>query len=241
MRAKAARMAIMHALLPRAALLAACLLVLPAGAETVSRPVQGFTRVEVRVPLDVTIRPGKQASLVLDLRDADNASKISTEVRGDTLVISSNEHSLHLHGKNTATLTMPDFRGASVAGSGNVDVEGFERNGDVALSISGSGDIRYSGKSTALAVSIAGSGNVKLAGSTDNLSVSIEGSGDLKGASFSAKNASVEVDGSGDAELHVAGGAASFAVNGSGDIRWSGEASAVSAVTHGSGAIRKKH
>jgi hypothetical protein len=241
MTTEAGRTAVMHALLRRAALLAACLLVLPAYGGAINRPVQGFTQVELRVPLDVTIRPGKQFSLVLDLRDPDNASKISTEVHGDTLVISSNEHSLHLHGKNTATLTLPDLRGVSVAGSGDVDVEGFDRNGDVALNISGSGDIRYSGKSAALAVSIAGSGNVKLAGSTSSLSVSIQGSGDLKGASFSAKNASVEVDGSGDAELHVAGGAVSFAVNGSGDIRWTGEASAVSAVTHGNGTIQKKH
>lgn len=238
---EAARTVVMHALLPRAALVAASLLVLPAGAETVKRSVQGFTKVELHVPLDVTISPGKDFALVLELRDSDNASKITTEVRGDTLVISSNEHSLHLHGKNTVALTMPELRGVSLSGSGNVTVEGFDRGGDVALSIAGSGDINYSGKSSAMTVSIAGSGNVKLSGTTGSLSVSIEGSGDFKGSSFSAKNASVEVDGSGDAELRVAGGAAQFAVNGSGDIRWSGEASAVSAVTRGSGSIQKKH
>jgi hypothetical protein len=191
--------------------------------------------------LDLTIRPGKDFSLVLDLRDSDNASKISTEVRGDTLVVTTTEHSLHLRGKNTLALTMPEFRGVAIYGSGDVTVEGFERSGDVAFSISGSGDVAYTGKSSAMTVSIAGSGNVSLTGSTGSLSVSIEGSGDLKAADFSTKNASVEVDGSGDAELHVAGGAVQFAVNGSGDIRWSGEASAVSAVTRGSGSIQKRH
>jgi hypothetical protein len=237
---EAGRKGVMRALLPRAALLATSLLVFPVHADTLKRSVGGFTKVDLRVPLDVTIRQGKEFSLVLELRDSDLASKIVTEVRGDTLVLRTNEHSLSLHGKNTATLTMPDFRGVSISGSGDVNVAGFE-GGDVALAVSGSGDISYNGKSSALAVAIAGSGNVKLVGNTGSLSVTIEGSGDLKGGDFTAENASVAVDGSGDADLRVSGGAVQFAVNGSGDIRWSGDASVVSAVTHGSGSIQKKH
>lgn len=230
----------MHALLPRAALAAACLLVVPARAETVKRSVSGFTKVELRVPLDATIRPGKEFSVVLELRESDIADKISTEVRGDRLVISSNAHSLNMRGKNTATITMPELRAVSIAGSGNVDASGFDQGGEVALAISGSGDINYSGKSSGLSVAISGSGNVRLTGSTGNLSVAIDGSGDVKAADFPVKNASVSVNGSGDADLRINGGAVQFAVNGSGDIRWSGEASAVSAVTHGSGSIQKK-
>jgi hypothetical protein len=241
MSVRAARRGVMRALLPRAALLATSLLVLPVHAETVKRSVSGFTQVDLKLPLDITIRPGKEFSLVLEVRDSDLASKISTEVHGDTLVLSTNEHSLRMHGKDTATLTMPDLRGVSISGSGNVDVSGFDQASEISLAISGSGDIRYNGKSAAVSVSIAGSGNVKLAGSTGSLSVSIQGSGDLKAGDFNAKNASVAVDGSGDADLHISGGAVQFAVNGSGDIRWSGEASVVSAVTHGSGSIQKKH
>jgi len=241
MRLAAGRTGTMHALLPRAAFLAAALLVIPARAGTTNRSVQGFTQLELKVPVDVTIRQGKAFSLALDLHDPDLASKIVTEVRGDTLVITTNEPSLRLHGKNTATLTMPDLRGVSISGSGNVDVAGFDQGASLSLAISGSGDITYSGKTSALSVAIAGSGNVKLAGSTATLSVTIEGSGDFKGSDFSAKNVSVSVDGSGDAEVRVTGGAVQFAVNGSGDIRWWGEANVVSAVTHGSGSIQKKH
>jgi hypothetical protein len=239
MRLGVGRTGVMRVLLPRAVLLGAALLYIPAQAATVSRKVEGFTKVHLQIPVDVTIRPGKEFSLVLDFRDSDMADKVSTEVRGDTLYLSSNEHSLHLRGKNTATITMPDFRAVSISGSGNVDVAGFDKGADVALEISGSGDIAYNGKASALAVAIAGSGNVKLTGSTGSLSVNIEGSGDLKAGDFSAKNASVAVNGSGDADLRVSGGAVQFTVNGSGDIRWAGEASVVSAVTHGSGSIKK--
>ena len=235
------RTAGMRALVPRIALLAASLLVIPVRAETTTRQVQGFTKLDLKVPVNVTIRPGKAFSLVMDLHDSSMASKISTEVQGDTLVISSNERSLRFHGKNTATLTMPDLQGVSISGSGDVDVAGFDQGGSLSLAISGSGDITYNGKTSAVAVVIEGSGNVKLVGSTATLSVTIEGSGDLRAADFTAKNASVAVDGSGDADLRVSGGAVQFAVNGSGDIRWSGDASVVSAVTHGSGSIQKKH
>jgi hypothetical protein len=231
----------MRALLPRAALLAASLVVIPALAGPESRQLQSFTKVDVKVPLDVTIRPGKDFSLVLNLNDGAMADKISTEVRGDTLYITSTERSWHLKGKNTATITMPDVRGITISGSGNVDATGFEQGSTLAMAIAGSGDITYSGKTKTLAVAVAGSGNVKLSGSTDTLSVSIEGSGDFRGSDFTAKNVSVSLSGSGDADLRVSGGTAQFAVNGSGDIRWSGDASAVSAVTHGSGSIKKKH
>jgi hypothetical protein len=241
MTAPPGRMGGMRALLPRAALAAACLLVVPARAETVKRSVAGFTQIELRVPLDITVRQGNEFSLVLDLSDSGLADKISTEVRGDTLVISSNVHSLNMRGKNTATITLPELRGLSIAGSGNADASGFDQGGAVNLAVSGSGDINYSGKSSALSVSISGSGNVRLTGSTGNLSVAIAGSGDVKAGDFPVKNASVSVNGSGDADLRIAGGTVQFAVNGSGDIRWSGEASVVSAVTHGSGSIQKKH
>jgi hypothetical protein len=241
MRLGAGRTGTMHALLPRVALLAAALLVIPARAGTQERKVEGFTKLDLKVPVDVTIRRGKAFSLVLDLHDSEMASKIVTEVRGDTLVISTNEHSLRLHGKNTATLTMPALEGISITGSGDVDAAGFEQGTSLSMVISGSGNINYSGKTSALSVAVSGSGNVRLSGSTGSLSVSIEGSGDFKGSDFTAKSASVTVDGSGDADVRVAGGAVQFAVNGSGDIRWSGEASVVSAVTHGSGSIQKKH
>jgi len=230
----------MRTLLPGVCLATAALLGFPASADTQKRQVSGFSQLELKLPLDVTIRQGKEFSLVLDVRDSELAGKIATDVRGDTLVITTNEHSLHMRGKNTATLTMPELRGVSISGSGDVKVEGFEQGGEVTLAISGSGDISYRGKSSSLKVAIAGSGNVELKGSASNLSVTIEGSGDLKGEGFTAKNASVTVDGSGDADLHVAGGTVQLAVNGSGDIRWSGDASEVSAVTHGSGSIQKR-
>jgi hypothetical protein len=68
----------MRALIPRACLLAGALLVVPVQAQTVSRNVEGFTKIRLQGPLDVTVRPGKTFSLLLDMHNSEDAAKIST-------------------------------------------------------------------------------------------------------------------------------------------------------------------
>jgi Putative auto-transporter adhesin, head GIN domain len=204
-----------------------------------ARNVSGFTRIQLSTPMDIVVRPGKFA-LTLNT-DSNVAPMIRTEVEGDTLHISLESHHLELQGKHLIQITMPEFRGVQIQGSGNADIAGFKQSGQVQLKVAGSGDVTYAGTSDGLAVGIEGSGNVILReGTSGALHVSIDGSGDVRAAAFRAKNASVAVNGSGNAEVQVTGGAVQFAVNGSGDIRWSGDANAVSSVTHGSGSIRKR-
>lgn len=206
-----------------------------------SRSVSGFTRIDLVAPLDVVVRPGKFSVTVNT--DRSIAALLRTDVQGDTLRIVLDAHHVNMRGpqKHTIQITMPDFRGVHIQGSGDADISGFTQSGEVQLRIEGSGDIRYAGTSGALSVTVQGSGDVVLAeGQTTALNVKIDGSGDLKASGFKSKNVSVSVNGSGDAEVQVTGGAIQLAVNGSGDIRWSGDASAVSAVSHGSGSIRKR-
>jgi len=206
-----------------------------------SRSVSGFTRIELIAPLNIVVRPGKFSCTVNT--DRAIAAALRTEVEGDTLRIVLEDRHLNVRGpqKHVIQITMPEFRGVHIQGSGDADISGFNQSGEVQLKIDGSGDIRYAGTSGALSVAVHGSGDVTLAeGQAAALKVAIDGSGDLKASGFKAKNVSVAVNGSGDADVQVTGGAVQLAVNGSGDIRWSGEASAISAVTHGSGTIRKR-
>jgi hypothetical protein len=222
------------------------LVALPAAAErgngqrvSESRNVTGFTRIQLSAPMDIVVRPGKFA-LTLNT-DSNVAPLVRTEVQGDTLRISLEAHRLDLHGKHVIQISMPEFRGVQIQGSGDADIAGFKQSGKVQLAVAGSGDVTYAGTSDGLEITVEGSGNVTLPeGTAGALHVNIDGSGDLRAAAFRAKNASVSVNGSGDADLQVTGGALQLAVNGSGDIRWSGDASAVSSVAHGSGSIRKR-
>jgi hypothetical protein len=221
------------------ALLAACtLLAVPAFAGD-TRSVSGFTRIDLMAPVDLEVRPGKFGA-TLEM-DAEVASHLVTEVKDDTLRISLDGRGLDFHRKQKIKVTMPEFRGVNIQGSGDADIAGFKDQEKVALSVAGSGDVKFSGSAGALAVNIQGSGDVVLAdGQAGALHASIQGSGNLKASGFKAKNVSVAIEGSGDADIRVAGGALKLAVNGSGDIRWTGDASAVSAATHGSGTIAKR-
>ena len=220
-------------------LVVACtLLAVPAFASE-TRSVSGFTKIDLMAPVDLEVRPGK-FGVTLDV-NPDVSSHLTTEVRGDTLRISLDGRNLDFHRKQKIQVTMPEFRGVHIQGSGDADIAGFKDSEKVDLHISGSGDVKFAGSAGGMAVSIEGSGDVVLAqGQASSLQAQIEGSGNLKATDFKAKNVSVAIDGSGDADIRVAGGALKLSVNGSGDIRWSGDASAVSAATHGSGTIAKR-
>ena len=220
-------------------LLTACTLGLPALAGSPTRSVSGFTKIDLMAPVDLEVRPGKFGA-TLEM-DPEVVSHLTTEVQDDTLRISLDGRNLNFHRKQKIRVTMPEFRGLHIQGSGDTDIAGFKDQEKVAIQISGSGDVKFSGGAGGMSVNIEGSGDVVLAeGQTGSLHAVIRGSGNLKAADFKAKNASVAIEGSGDADIRVAGGALSLSVNGSGDIRWSGEASAVSAATHGSGSIAKR-
>src|SRR5262249_2360082 len=147
-----------------------------------------------------------------------------------TLRISLDGRNLDFHRKQKIKVTMPEFRGVHIQGSGDADIAGFKEQEKVAIAVSGSGDVKFSGSAGGMEGGIQGSGDVVLAeGQAGSLHAVIQGSGNLKASDFKAKNVSVAIEGSGDADIRVAGGAVKLAVNGSGDIRWTGEASAVSA------------
>jgi hypothetical protein len=229
----------MSGMRPVPAVLAACaLLALPAFASE-TRSVSGFTKIDLMAPVDLDVRPGKFGA-TLEM-DPEVSSHLTTEVQGDTLRISLDGRNVDFHRKQKIHVTMPEFRGVHIQGSGDADISGFKDSEKVEIHISGSGDVKFAGSASGLAVNIEGSGDVVLAqGQAGSLQAKIQGSGNLKASDFKAKNVSVAIEGSGDADIRVAGGALSLSVNGSGDIRWSGDASAVSAATHGSGTIAKR-
>ena len=220
-------------------LLAACALALPALAGPGDPERLRVHPIDLMAPVDLEVRPGKFGATLQ--MDPEVAQHLTTEVQGDTLRISLDGRNLDFHKKQRIQVTMPEFQGVHIQGSGDVDIAGFKDQEKVEIRISGSGDVKFSGSAGGLAVSIEGSGDVVLAqGQAGSLHARIQGSGNLKAADFKAKNVSVAIEGSGDADIRVAGGALKLSVNGSGDIRWTGDASAVSAATHGSGSIAKR-
>jgi len=206
--------------------------------------IGNFQQIEVAGPYEVNVRTGANASVAGTGPEKLLANTI-VEVRGDKLVIRPQEHKGWFGGgwssKGTAhfTVTAPQLRAATIAGSGDIQVDrvqGPSFEGTVAgsggislaqidvqqlkLAIAGSGGVRGGGGKVQTAeYDIAGSGDLDLgAVVVQQLKVSIAGSGGVHANSNG--NADVSIMGSGDVE--IAGGAkCNISKMGSGDVRCS--------------------
>jgi hypothetical protein len=201
------------------------------GGPTVSRNYQvgNFQQIEVAGPYDVEVRTGTSPSA-----SARGSQKLLehtiVEVQGDKLVIRTKHENRWFgggwstNGKANFTITVPQLKGATIAGSGgiNVDrVQGDSFDGTVA----GSGDLNVGALEVqSLKLSIAGSGGVKAgAGKTQSAEYEIAGSGDVDAGTIQAQQAKVSIAGSGSVKGQ-AHGTAEVSIMGSGDVDLSGGA-----------------
>ncbi|WP_323100679.1 head GIN domain-containing protein [Intrasporangium sp. YIM S08009] len=183
-----------------------------------SRPVSGFSAVELAGVGTVVVEPGTTESVTVEADD-NILPMLSSDVAGDTLVLGTEP------GSSISPRTPISYRVTVTDLSG--------------LLVSGSGDITAGGAAgPALSVAISGSGTITTAGTTDRLSVDISGSGDFAGGSLTARDVDVTVSGSGSALVH-ASATLHASISGSGDVRYLGEPTVTKDVS-GSGEVVKQ-
>ena len=162
---------------------------------------------------------------------------------GDKLVIRPEEQHGWFHfgwgsgGKATFTVTVPQLSGATIAGSGDINVDkvqGDRFEGTVA----GSGGLGVGAMNVqSLKLAIAGSGDAKAgAGKAGSAEYEIAGSGGIDAGGIAVQDAKVSIAGSGSIKAH-ASGAADVSIMGSGDVDVTGGAKC-SVHKAGSGDVR---
>lgn len=179
---------------------------------------------------------------------------LTTEVRGDTLVIDLDRNWLN-PGRVDVDLTLPALSSVTLSGSGEVtgDVGGdgaarleLRGSGRIALdglvadeldvSVGGSGELVVGDvAASATTVTIGGSGRVELAGETDELHVDIPGSGAAEVRDLVARDVEVRLGGSGVAEVNATA-TLDASISGSGAVRYTGDPQVTRSVT-GSGTV----
>jgi hypothetical protein len=201
------------------------------GGPTVARnyPVGSFDQIEVAGPYDVQVRTGAAPSVAA--RGPEKLLEHTVvEVRDGKLVIRP-EHKggffhtgWHFNNKAELTVVVPQLRGATIQGSGDIrvdQVKGDRFDGTVA----GSGGLDVGTiEVQSLKLAIAGSGGAKTgAGHAQNASFDIAGSGDIDAKGVQAQTASVSIAGSGNVVAHATG-TADVSIMGSGDVAVTGGA-----------------
>ena len=201
------------------------------GGPTVSRNYQvgSFDQIEVAGPYNVEVRTGSKPSV-----SAQGSQKLIehmvVEVRGGKLEIHPERQKGWFHtgwnfrGKVDLTVTVPQLRGASIAGSGDIKVDrvkGDSFEGEIA----GSGGLDVGALDVqTLKLAIAGSGGTKIgSGRAQNAKFEIAGSGDIDAKGVQAQTANVSIAGSGNIAANATG-TADVSIMGSGDVQMTGGA-----------------
>ena len=201
------------------------------GGPTVSRNYQvgAFDQIEVAGPYDVQVRTGSNPSV-----SARGSQKLIehmvVEVRDNKLLIHPERQKgwfhagWHFRGNVDVVVTVPQLRGASIAGSGGIKVDQIK--GDTfAGEIAGSGGLDVGSIDVqTLKLAIAGSGGTKVgSGRAQNAQFEIAGSGGINAKGVQAQTADVSTAGSGDITAN-ASGTADVSIMGSGDVLLTGGA-----------------
>ena len=212
------------------------------GGPTVSRNYQvgNFQQIEVAGPYDVQVRtggnPGVSATGGQNLLE-----HTVVEVKGDKLVIRPERkgwfQGWSARGKANFAVTVPELRAATIAGSGDIQVDkvhGDSFEGTVA----GSGGLNVGQLDVqTLKIEIAGSGGAKaMGGRAQSGSFDIAGSGDIDARGIQTQAADVSIAGSGSIAAH-ASSTAKVNIMGSGDVEITGGAKC-SVTKAGSGEVR---
>ena len=140
----------------------------------------------------------------------------------------------------TVNITVPNIKNVALSGSGNITVNNFESQGNLAVSIPGSGDIKlyeFNGTQN-LDMKISGSGNItanNLLPNLVNTNIVISGSGNINAFPIITKNSDVLISGSGNVEVGVSD-LLDVVISGSGKIYYKGYPVIYSKIT-GSGNI----
>lgn len=203
--------------------------------------VAGFQRVALEGASQVIVRTGHAPSVRAE-GDSEVLDQLEISIEGDRLVVGhrrKNGAGLNLlTGTKAANVfvTVPVLTGASIAGSGGMDidqVEGEKFDG----SIGGSGTLKiHSLRADTAKFSVAGSGDVEAAGRVERLDLNVAGSGDLELAGLEARNLSAAIAGSGNARTKAIE-TADISILGSGDVTVSGPAKCT-VNKAGSGSVR---
>ena len=203
-----------------------------------TRKVDSFDYVSLGVSSDLVITQGKSNSLVLE-GDAEDLEEIETYVKDGKLKIRNESNSWFGNDRDKVKIyvTLVNFKGASVSGSGKITNSNNLKGEDINLSVSGSGKIEIYVESKTLDAHISGSGRINLEGKTNEMDVHISGSGSINSIELGANRLEAHISGSGSAKVKVKDEIDAH-ISGSGSIRYEGNPAKIREKVSGSGSVK---
>jgi len=168
-----------------------------------TRPISGFTAVELNGIGTLIIEQGSKESL--EVTAEDNIIKyLKSDVYGRNLRLSvDNLVSIDPTEEIVYHLTVKNLERIELSGLGNIEIEALKTpNLDLEISGAGSANIRDL-QADSLNLDISGLGNVEIGGSVEDQRIELSGAGNYDAKDLESNKASIEISGTGKAVLWV--------------------------------------
>jgi len=173
------------------------------------------TQIDLSGPIDMTLRQGAVASLVVK-GEQRLLGNIDTTQEGKLLHIGTKGMLLHHRQPLQVVLVLPSIDKLSIRGSGDSTINGFSGE-KVDVQLYGSGNVKFNGRYKDVSAAVHGSGDMEMnGGSSDKVDVALVGSGQMTVVG-SCKQFNADQTGSGDLDAeHLASDATAVNLRGSG-------------------------
>jgi len=170
--------------------------------ESETRPVSGFTGIELSGNGEVTVEQGETESLIIEADD-NVLPALTSEVEDSVLRLGTKPRTrVQTRNPIRYRVTVTDLTSLDLSGSGSISGANLKVN--------------------SLRVTISGSGTMNLAGSADQQELKVSGSGEYEAARLSSRSVSIDISGSGKAEV-AAAEQLRVDISGSGTVTYSGD------------------
>jgi hypothetical protein len=198
-----------------------------------SRQATGVSRIEIRVPVDLSVRQGDAEGIVLTA-EPDVLKRIQTSVESGTLTIDETEearsHFWQSRHPVKGIVTVKTLNALQLMGTGSVDFGPF-KTGRLELSIAGAGNLQLTALTAdELAITIAGTGHVVASGTVATVDVHVSGIGEVSLEGVAATVAHVSISGSGNVKV-AARDRLDASISGFGEIKYRGSPSVTKSVS----------
>lgn len=204
---------------------------------TQNRTITDFGVIKCSAPVNLEIISGNSTSLTIS-GDENLVEMISTECRGNNLIISANHDNVQLDGKIDIKVITPNpLSGLNLSGMGHVIVKVTSDKDNFAADISGMGHLSMPNIETkSLKMHVSGMGKVECAGIVSFLAIDNSGMGKLNLEKLHAKDVVCNSSGMGKASIY-ASESLTVNVSGMGDIVYYGNPKKVAPKVSGMGKL----
>jgi len=204
---------------------------------TENRTVTTFTGIDLQCSANVYFMQGDEQSVKVEAED-NIISHITTEVKNDELVVSTDGKDFNSHQQINVYVTVKELCLLELSGSGNMVGKSHINCDNMTIHIGGSGDIKADVRSLTMKIKLAGSGSLEISGTATSTDIRIAGSGNVNAKNLQAMTSAVAISGSGQSTIN-ASEVLTVSISGSGDVHYIGDPQKLNTSITGSGTVSK--